>query len=153
MCSLCIPSLDKYLPNMRGWPENTHLPCKGKYHCAAVLLFYLFEFSSFDIVKLPTDLATYLFGWTLSSKSGGQPYIDTSPIQNIIGLDCFQHFLSQARLSWTKKGLKGFFEKAFSKIFDLRAKINFHLLAKMQFFKNCFLPEKVLKNLGQWPSL
>ena len=49
--------------------ESTHLLCKGKYHCMADLLFYLFWLSCFTFVKLiylifkknGPDLAFFLF--------------------------------------------------------------------------------------------
>ena len=40
------------LTHVRMQPENTHLLCKGKYHCTADLLFDWFGFSCFVEFKL-----------------------------------------------------------------------------------------------------
>ena len=40
-------------------PENTHILCKGKYHCTADLLFYWFAFSCFSYVELDTDFQVW----------------------------------------------------------------------------------------------
>ena len=41
-------------------PENTHLCCKGKYHCASGLLFDQLGFSCFVCVELDRDLQVWL---------------------------------------------------------------------------------------------
>ena len=46
---LCSSKQCKYLNNTA---ENTHLLCKGKYHCTADLLFDWFGFSCFVELKL-----------------------------------------------------------------------------------------------------
>ena len=46
-------------------PENTHLLCKGKHHCAADLMFYTFGFSCFAC----DELTTYLLAWLHANPS------------------------------------------------------------------------------------
>ena len=58
--------------------ENTHLLCKGKYHCTADLLF---DWSGSAVLLNWNYKQICLFGQILTGQSGGQPYSNISPYE------------------------------------------------------------------------
>ena len=57
--------------------ENTHLVCKGKYHCMGELLSDLFGFSSFAYIEINNII--YLFGGIQTGQIWSPVYNDAAP--------------------------------------------------------------------------
>ena len=92
------------------WSENTHLLCKGKYHCMAELLFVLFAYA---------ELVTYCHVWLSPNQSNRRSaeQWDTSPYKvgmlNLKSSKCMDLSVRTWEAGWKKTNLKSWDQQTF----------------------------------------